>query len=73
MSTIPHKKIPAHTHHHQHHQHPRKTHVIGWPDWDIGVGAPKPATHIMANVGDLNEPIQGFMGDPSVKLCAYRR
>jgi len=37
--------------------------VMGWPDWDVGVGAANPRLHVMANVGDINEPIRNYMGE----------
>ena len=36
---------------------------ISWPSWDTGVGAADPFIKIMADVGDIHDPIQNYMGE----------
>lgn len=41
---------------------------IAWPDWDDGVGASDPFLKITADTGNINDPIQNFMGEPAPGL-----
>ena len=34
-----------------------------WPSWDTGVGAANPFNKIMANVGNIHDPVQNYMGE----------